>query len=147
MDEPEVSIGEASYRSLLLDMGERSVDGWLTRLSAAELGTAQGGLLDQARRALVVDGRRIVLTRKEFDVMRYLTARQGETVARIELLNDVWDLKYEIGGNVVDVVIAGLRKKLGDLAGAIETVHGHGYLYRNSSILTATSRAALSTPP
>jgi len=130
MDEPKVSIGDVNYRSLLLDMGERSVDGWLTRLSAAELGTEQDGLLDEPRRALVVHGKGIVLTRKEFDVMRYLTARQGETIARIELLNDVWGLKYDIGGNVVDVVIAGLRKKLGDLAGAIETVHGHGYLYR-----------------
>jgi hypothetical protein len=138
MDEPEVSIDDMNYRSLLLNMGERSVDGWLARLSAAELGTEQDGLLNEARRALTVHGREIVLTRKEFDVMRYLTARGGETVARIELLNDVWGLKYDSGGNVVDVVIAGLRKKLGDLAGAIETVHGHGYLYRTPASLILT---------
>jgi hypothetical protein len=130
MDEPAVSIGDASYRSLTLDMGERSVDGWLTRLAAAELGAEQDGLLDERRRALVVHGRATVLTRKEFDVMHYLAGRQGEAVARIELLNDVWGLKYDVGGNVVDAVIAALRKKLGDLAGVIETVHGHGYLYR-----------------
>jgi hypothetical protein len=134
MDEPPVSIANASYRSLSLDMGERSVDGWLTRLAAAELGAEQDGLLDERRRALVARGRVTVLTRKEFEVMRYLAARQGEAVARIELLNDVWGLKYDIGGNVVDAVIAGLRKKLGDLAGVIETVHGHGYLYRNSAL-------------
>ncbi len=131
MDEPEVNIGDASYRSLSLDMGERSVDGWLTRLAAVELGTEQDGLLDERRRALVVHGRATVLTRKEFDVMRYLTGRQGEAVARIELLNDVWGLKYDAGGNVVDAVIAALRKKLGDLSGVIETIHGHGYLYRS----------------
>jgi hypothetical protein len=89
MAEPEVSIDDVNYRSLLLDMGERSVDGGLTRLSAAELGAEQDGLLDEPRRALVVNGRGIVLTRKEFDVMRYMTARRGETVARIKLLNDV----------------------------------------------------------
>jgi hypothetical protein len=131
MDEPAVSIGDASYRSLSLDMGERSVDGWLTRLAAAELGAEQDGLLDERRRALVVHGRATVLTRKEFDVIRYLAGRQGEAVTRIELLNDVWGLKYDVGGNVVDAVIAALRKKLGDLAGVIETVHGHGYLYRS----------------
>jgi DNA-binding response OmpR family regulator len=49
--------------------------------------------------------------------------------------------------NVVDVVIAGLRKKLRDLARAIETVYGHGLSLSNSSILTATSWTALSTPP
>jgi DNA-binding winged helix-turn-helix (wHTH) protein len=134
MDQPPVSIADSSYRSLSLDMGERSVDGWLTRLAAAELGTEQDGLLDERRRALVIHGRTTVLTRKEFDVMRYLAARQGEAVARIELLNDVWGLKYDLGGNVVDAVIAGLRKKLGDLAGVIDTVHGHGYLYRNPAL-------------
>jgi DNA-binding response OmpR family regulator len=131
VDEPEVRIGDARYRSLSLDMGERSVDGWLARLAAAELGTEQDGLLDERRRALVVRGRATVLTRKEFDVMRYLAGRQGEAVARIELLNDVWGLKYDVGGNVVDAVIAALRKKLGDFASVIETVHGHGYLYRS----------------
>ena len=98
-------------------------------MAAAELGTKEDGLLDERRRALVVHGRETVLTRKEFDVMRYLAARQGEAVTRIELLNDVWGLKYDVGGNVVDAVIAALRKKLGDLAAVIETIHGHGYLY------------------
>ena len=134
IDEPAVRIGDASYRSLSLDMGERSVDGWLTRLAAAELGTQEDGLLDERRKALVVHGRATVLTRKEFDVMRYLAARQGEAVTRIELLNDVWGLKYDVGGNVVDAVIAALRKKLGDLAGVIETIHGHGYLYRSPRV-------------
>jgi hypothetical protein len=134
MDEPDVNIGEVSYRSLSLDMGERSVDGWLTRLAAAELGADQDGLLDERRRALVVHGRATVLTRKEFDVIHYLAGRQGEAVARIELLNDVWGLKYDAGGNVVDAVIATLRKKLGDLAGVIQTVHGHGYLYRSPAL-------------
>ena len=77
MDEPEVRIGDASYRSLSLDMGERSVDGWLTRLAAAELGSEQDGLLDERRRALVIRGRVTVLTRKEFEVMRYLAATPG----------------------------------------------------------------------
>ena len=99
-------------------MGERSVDGWLTRLAAAELGSEQDDLLNERRRALVIGGRVLtVLTRKEFEVMRYLAGRRGEAIARIELLNDVWGLKYDLGGNVVDAVIAGLRKKLGDLAG------------------------------
>ena len=62
--------------------------------------------------------------------MRYLTLREGEAVTRIELLNDVWGLKYNSGGNVVDAIVASLRKKLGAFAEVIETVHGHGYLYK-----------------
>ena len=131
VEELAVAIGEVNFLGLQLDMGPRSVDGWLARLAAAELGAEQDGLLDERRRALVVQGQTTELTRKEFEVMHYLTLRQGEAVSRIELLNDVWGLKYDSGGNVVDAVIASLRKKLGDLRHVIETVHGHGYLYRN----------------
>ena len=142
-DEIAVAIGDATFLGLELDMGPRSVDGWLARLAAAEMEAEQDGLLDERRRALVVRGHAKDLTRKEFDVMRYLTLRQGEAVARIELLNDVWGLKYDSGGNVVDAIIASLRKKLGDFAHVIETVHGHGYLYRSPVL----SDAGLVTTP
>jgi hypothetical protein len=132
-DENAVAIGDAPFLTLELDMGPRSVDGWLARMAAAEMEAEQDGLLDERSRALVVHGQVKDLTRKEFDVMRYLTLRQGEAVTRIELLNDVWGLKYS-GGNVVDTVIASLRKKLGKLAHVIETVHGHGYLYRSPAL-------------
>jgi len=142
LDDPAVGIGDKSFVSLELDMGARSVDGWLARLVSAELGAEQDGLLDERRRALVVHGQRTELTRKEFDVMRYLSLRQNEAVSRIELLNDVWGLKYDSGGNVVDAIIVSLRKKLGNLSHVIETVHGHGYLYRNPTSLEAADAAA-----
>ena len=131
VDAPAAAIRKDVFSGLELDMGPRSVDGWLARLVAAELGAEQDGLLDERRRALVVQGQTTDLTRKEFEVIRYLSLRQGEAVTRIELLNDVWGLKYDSGGNVVDAIIASLRKKLGELSYVIETVHGHGYLYRN----------------
>ncbi|HEY2104355.1 MAG TPA: winged helix-turn-helix domain-containing protein [Candidatus Binataceae bacterium] len=122
LEEPAIVINERPFLSLELDMGPRSVDGWLARLAAAELGAEQDGLLDERRRALVVQGQRTALTRKEFEVMRYLTLKQGEAVSRIELLNDVWGLKYDSGGNVVDAIIKSLRKKLGKLGSVIETM-------------------------
>ena len=73
--------------------------------------------------------------------MRYLTLRQGEAVTRTELLNDVWGIKHEGGGNVVDVIVASLRKKLGASAGVIETVHGHGYLYRSPGVSAENAQA------
>lgn len=131
IDEPPTVIGDRSVSMLALDMGPRSVDGWLARLAAAEIGAEDDGLLDERRRALVLDGHATDLTRKEFEVMRYLTLRQGEAVTRIELLNDVWGITHKGSANVVDVIIASLRKKLGASAGVIETVHGHGYLYKS----------------
>ena len=130
IDEPPTAIRDQSISSLELDMGPRSVDGWLARLAAAEISAEDDGLLDERRRALVLKGHTTDLTRKEFEVMRYLTLRQGEAVTRTELLNDVWGIKHDGSGNVVDVIVASLRKKLGACASVIETVHGHGYLYR-----------------
>ena len=131
IDEPPTVIGDTRISSLELDLGPRSVDGWLARLAAAEIGAEHDGLLDERRRALVLKGRPTDLTRKEFEVMRYLTLRQGEAVTRTELLNDVWGIKHGGSGNVVDVIVAALRKKLGASSSVIETVHGHGYLYRS----------------
>jgi hypothetical protein len=125
-----VAVGNQTMRTAVLDMGPGSVDGWLLRLAAEELGIAETGLLDQAKRALHADGALMPLTRREFDVMAYLVAREGEAVARDDLITDVWGLRIDPGSNVVDAVVASLRRKLGGRSGAIETVRGVGYVYR-----------------
>lgn len=126
----QVPLGNRVMRPALLDMGPGSVDGWLSRLAAEELHlVVQDGQLDAARRALRVNGQLVRLTRREFDVMAYLVARQGEVVPRDGLIQDVWNLRFDPGSNVVDAVVASLRRKLGVQAGAIETVRGFGYTY------------------
>jgi hypothetical protein len=124
------------WHSALLDFGPSSVDGWLARLVAAELGVEEDSLLDSAARELVFNGRRIGLTRLEFGVMEFLQGRSGEAVSRSALLASVWEQNYDGGGNVVDVVIRSLRKKLGEKAALIQTVHGVGYrLRREDTVL------------
>lgn len=126
-----VPMGNRLMHAAVLDMGPGSVDGWLLQLAADELGIeAAAGLLDRTKRALHVDGALVPLTRREFDVMAYLAAREGDPVARDSLIQDVWGLRFDPGSNVVDAVVASLRRKLGGLSGAIETVRGFGYLYR-----------------
>jgi AAA ATPase domain len=120
-----------AYQSAMLDFGPASVDGWLARLVAAELGVEEGGLLDSAARELVIDGRRVGLTKLEFGVMEYLTRREGEAVSRVALLENVWGQSFDGGSNVVDVVIRGLRKKLANRAALIEAVQGVGYRLRS----------------
>jgi DNA-binding response OmpR family regulator len=102
-------------------------------LVAAELGVEEDGLLDCAARELVLNGRRVGLTRLEFGVMEFLQRRTGDAVPRSSLLASVWEQNFEGGGNVVDVVIRGLRKKLGDRASLIQTVHGVGYRLRQDA--------------
>jgi DNA-binding winged helix-turn-helix (wHTH) protein len=128
------------YSTALLDFGPSSVDGWLARLVAAELGVDDNGLLDCAARELVLAGGRVGLSKLEFGVMEYLERHAGEAVPRIALLENVWRQSYDGGSNVVDVVVRALRKKLADKAAVIETVQGVGYRLR------ATAHALASTP-
>ena len=131
--------GGDGCQSAMLDFGPSSVDGWLARLVAAELGVEEDSLLDCAARELVLNGRRIGLTRLEFGVMEFLQGRAGEAIPRSSLLASVWEQNYDGGGNVVDVVIRGLRKKLGEKASLIQTVHGVGYRLRREDTSTKTS--------
>jgi DNA-binding winged helix-turn-helix (wHTH) protein len=127
----QTTIGNSQMQAAVLDMGPGSVDGWLFRLAARELGiTMPDDLLDKAKRALRVDGQIVPLTRREFDVITYLIAHQGKAVSRDGLIHDVWGLRFDPGSNVVDAVVASLRRKLGSCASAIETVRGFGYIYR-----------------
>ena len=60
-------------------------------------------------------------------MLAYLLAREGQPVPRETLLRDVWGYEWTGGSNVVDVAVSGLRRKLGEHAGALETVRGVGY--------------------
>lgn len=124
-----IQLGNATYHSELLDFGPSSVDGWLAKLAANELLIESDSILDPVERQLVLDGRRVDLTRLEFDVLDYLYQRQPKVVARSALLRDVWGYTH-VGSNVVDTIVRSLRRKLGERASMIETVRGHGYRLR-----------------
>jgi DNA-binding response OmpR family regulator len=80
----------------------------------------------RAAREVHVDGQKVVLTQREFDLLDYLVRRAGQVVTRDELLESVWGFVYPGETRTVEVHVAQLRKKLGhpDL---IETVRGLGY--------------------
>lgn len=127
-----VTLDGRTYHTAVLDFGPDSVDGWLADLAAAELGLPRRtDILDQEARELVLDDRRVPLTPLEFGVLVYLRGRQGQAVSREGLLRHVWGSEYTGWSNKVDTVIAGLRRKLCERAGTIETVTGVGYRYRH----------------
>ena len=116
------------YSCVVLDFGPGSIDGWLSKLVAAELGlSVDGRTIDDDTHELVLRGQRIPLTPLEFGVIRQLAGRAGKTVSRQELLRDVWGTTFTGGSNVVDVVIRSVRSKLADGAGCVQTVRGSGY--------------------
>ncbi|RKR91880.1 DNA-binding response OmpR family regulator [Micromonospora pisi] len=78
-----------------------------------------------ARRA----GRPLPLTAKEFVVLERLVTAQGDPVRRDELIAVAWDELVAPNSNVLDVLIAGLRRKLGTPP-VLHTLRGVGYLLR-----------------
>ena len=117
------------YSATQNDFGPSSIDGWLARLVAAELKIEDDSILDLVQHQLVLDGRRVDLTKLEFDVISYLHQHRGSVVERSALLRDVWGYDYAGGSNVIEANVRSLRRKLGDRAGAIETVRGLGYRF------------------
>jgi hypothetical protein len=124
-----VTLGGVAYTALACDLGPESIAGWLSGLAARDLPVGAAAL-DEEARELRLDGRRIELTRLECDVLRYLRDREDQPVPREQLLRDVWGYAWTGGSNVVDVAVSGLRRKLGDRAGCLETVRGVGYRLR-----------------
>jgi hypothetical protein len=128
-ESPELELAGMTFRPNVCDLGPESVAGWLSALAAHDL-PVEATTLDEDARELVVDGRRVALTKLECDVVRYLREREDQPVARDTLLRDVWGYEWTGGSNVVDVTVSGLRRKLGDRATALETVRGVGYRLR-----------------
>jgi hypothetical protein len=123
-----IQIGEDAHWTLVNDFGPGSVDGWLGEVVGRELAAEEPTVLDAAARRLVLDGRGVDLSLLELNLLRHLQRRQGIAVTREELLREVWGHQWTgASSNVVEAVVSGLRKKLGDRAAALETVRGVGY--------------------
>jgi DNA-binding response OmpR family regulator len=76
-----------------------------------------GGLrLDDEAHEATLDGRRLDLSRREFELLHYLALRCGQVVTKRELLTHVWRLPYGGADKTVDVHVSWLRRKLGETA-------------------------------
>jgi two-component system, OmpR family, KDP operon response regulator KdpE len=89
-----------------------------------------GGLwLDPAAHEAALDGVRLDLSRREFDLLHYLALHSGQVVTRRDLLTHVWQMPYGGADKTVDVHISWLRRKLGETAQQpryLHTVRGVG---------------------
>jgi hypothetical protein len=132
-DDLATELDGQTFHTWRLDMGTESVDGWLARLAADSIGIAadECDVFDQPNHQISrSDGQRIDLTPLEYGVMNTLWERQGRPVSRADLLAEVWGYDSDATSNVVDTVIASLRRKLGPDRNHIETVRGTGYRHQ-----------------
>ena len=87
-------------------------------------------VIDPARYEVTVDGWPVVLTLKEYELLRYLATRKGRVITRKVLLDQVWGYDYYGGTRTVDVHIGRLRTKIEKgRYSFIKTVRGVGYVF------------------
>jgi len=87
--------------------------------------------IDFGQQAVALDGQRMTLTRKEYDLLALLVQHAGEIIPRDALLFQVWGYSSEIRTRTLDVHVRRLRKKLGGYADTyIETIFGIGYRFQ-----------------
>jgi DNA-binding response OmpR family regulator len=119
---------EARIRTLTRRGKEADKDKPVTGLKIGDL------FMDTVTKTVTRDGHPIDLTATEFRLLEFLLMNQNKVLNRMEILENVWDINFNLGTNVVDVYINYLRKKIDKKHSVklIHTVFGMGYVLRQT---------------
>jgi len=90
-------------------------------------------VIDHGRHIVRIAGNPVDLTYSEFELLVFLSAKKGWVFTRKQIMDTIHGDNYAVTERSVDVIIAGLRKKLGTLADLIETVRGVGYRFKDDN--------------
>ena len=86
--------------------------------------------VDMATREVYMDGKPVILTFKEYELLMYLMENRARVVEREELLDELWDYNAEIETRTLDIHIRTLRQKLGEEGSTyIKTIRSVGYRF------------------
>ena len=85
---------------------------------------ADGIEVDLLTRKVRRDGRPVLLSTTEFELLVFLMRHHGQVVSREQILSSVWGYEHDPATNVVDVYVGYLRRKLGDRRGPRADLHG-----------------------
>lgn len=108
----------------------RRFEGNVGEEAAGEILSVDEISIDIGRHEVTVEGRKVDLTMKEFELLTFLARNRGRAFSRDELLDKVWGINYLGESRTVDVHIRHLRKKMSLLEDEdkyIETIRGKGY--------------------
>ncbi len=92
-----------------------------------------GVTLDVLKRKVFVGENEIVISSKDFELLRYLMENKNIVISREKILSRVWGWDYDGDSRVVDTRIKRIRKALGDKSEVIKTVVNVGYCYEEKS--------------
>lgn len=96
-----------------------------------------GGLqVDTLSKTVQRNGRPVSLTATEYSLLEYFMKNHNKVLSRIQILENVWDIDFNMGTNVVDVYVNYLRKKIdtGYDTKLIHTVYGMGYIFKEGMV-------------
>ncbi|MDD5657321.1 MAG: response regulator transcription factor [Elusimicrobia bacterium] len=85
-------------------------------------------------RQVLLSGRPVVLTRLEFDLLAFLVRGADQVFSRSDILEAVWNYPQDVATRTLDKHVETLRRKLGAVGAAIETIHGVGYRLAPSAL-------------
>ena len=86
--------------------------------------------LDRINRILIIDGEKITLAHKEYELLEYMCLHVNQLLSRQVILDKIWGYDYYGDGRAVDTYVKKVRKKLGKYAGYIQTVIKTGYIFK-----------------
>lgn len=127
---PDILELNARIKAITRRVKQTTVSTGLLRIADLEINVLS--------KTVVRGGKRISLTATEFRLLEFFAKNQNRVFSRIELLENVWDLDFNMGTNVVDVYINYLRKKIdvGHEVKLIHTVIGMGYVLKIDPAVT-----------
>ena len=92
-----------------------------------------GIVIDEQGRNVFVDGKQVVLSLREFELLKYLLENENVALSRDKILNNVWNYDYYGDSRTIDSHIKKIRRKLGKKGRYIETIRGIGYKFEIKS--------------
>lgn len=150
IDTPVIILSSKKEVEIICQGIESGADGYLPKpFSFAELKAKVVGILrrpPQNKKALInsgeltldlnnlclyAGGKKVILRKKEFQIMHYLASRKNQVITRDEIINNLWDRKSEPYSGTIDVHISNIRNKIKAAAvtSVIKTIHGIGYIF------------------
>ncbi len=90
---------------------------------------AGGIVLDKASHTVMIDGKSVDLSFKEFELLSYFMENQGLALSREKILNHVWNYDYFGDARTIDTHVKKLRSKMGEKGDCIKTIWGMGYKF------------------
>lgn len=98
-------------------------------LAADDTMEAGGIELNKAAHEVLIDGKSVELSYKEFELLAYFMSNQGVALSRERILNNVWNYDYFGDARTIDTHVKKLRSKLGTKGEYIKTIWGMGYKF------------------